>query len=308
VAIQALDRLVAKLTSRSEAERRDARRALLQLGDAAVSALATALASRDPEVFFEAADVLGCFPPTTRAPAIVATRGLLEGLVCGTSTQAKAKKWTNSRPLAVGLLAGLDLPDAVELFTAALRDVSPAVQSAAADALAEIPEHLRPIAREHACDTLIYLLNSAAPPTGPTEPPDIRPAMARALGRLGCREAVPHLVAALVDANTLCVHAAGALGDLRDPAAIVPLIDVMFDAQKFWVPRGNAAVVIGHMGSCASAAIPALREALTLMPNDTTWDARCTEGVEDALSHLTDDQAACLLKGRGYRFEMWGVY
>jgi hypothetical protein len=48
--------------------------------------------------------------------------------------------------------------------------------------------------------------------------------------------------------------------------------------------------------------------ALGWPPAGDTWDARAADGVRDAVQHLENPGAACLLTGHGYRFEMWGIY
>lgn len=121
------------------------------------------------------------------------------------------------------------------------------------------------------------------------------------------RSAIPALVQALNDPNYRCVCAALALGEIGDPRAIPHLLKVLNDKERFWVPRGAAAVALGLLGQAAAEALPALEEALTFGP-DEKWDIRAREAVEDAIGHITNPNAPCRLKGRGYRFEMWGIY
>jgi HEAT repeat protein len=73
-------------------------------------------------------------------------------------------------------------------------------------------------------------------------------AAATALGELRDPAAVPVLIDALSNPNHLCVSAALALGKIAHPSAVEPLIGVLRDANKFWVPRGAAAVALGDMG------------------------------------------------------------
>ena len=138
----------------------------------------------------------------------------------------------------------------------------------------------------------------------------IRADAADALAVLGDFEAVPALVKALEHPNYVCVAAALALGRLGDSAAIQPLIAVLQDDQKFWVPRGAAAVALGMMGSTARPALDALKEALKFekVSGDEKWDERAREAVEDAILRINDPKAESRLTGKGYRYEMWGIY
>ena len=144
---------------------------------------------------------------------------------------------------------------------------------------------------------------------------DIETMMSRAsaaddLGELGDQAAVPALIEALSDPNFVCVCAAMALAQLRHPDAVEPLIHVLEDTTKFWVPRGAAAVALGRMGELGRAALPALRRACEYDCEraEAKWDLRAREAVEDAIQHITDPSAPCSLIGRPPRFEMWGIY
>ena len=144
---------------------------------------------------------------------------------------------------------------------------------------------------------------------------DIETMMSRAgaaddLGALGDLVAVPALIEALSDPNFVCVCAAMALAQLKHPDAVAPLIRVLEDTTKFWVPRGAAAIALGRMGELGRAALPALTKAYE---NDCEraedkWDLRAGEAVEDAIRHIIEPSAACSLIGRPPRFEMWGIY
>jgi len=138
-----------------------------------------------------------------------------------------------------------------------------------------------------------------------------RASAADALGALQDPAAVPALIEALSDPNYVCVCAANALAQIKDSRAVEPLVGVLQDTNKFWVPRGAAAVALGRLGKLAESALPALRNALQYdctNENDEKWDLRAREAVEDAILHITNPSAECSLKGRGYRFEMWGMY
>ncbi len=137
-----------------------------------------------------------------------------------------------------------------------------------------------------------------------------RVAAADALGTQREREGIPALINALEDENYLCVTAAIALGGMDDPAAVPPLTGVLTDSDRFWVPRGAAAVALGNLAQVAQPALPALTEALgyDTKPDTDSWDARAFEAVYDAIRRTENPGAPSLLTGQGYRFEMWGLY
>jgi HEAT repeat protein len=118
------------------------------------------------------------------------------------------------------------------------------------------------------------------------------------------------LIEALNDPNFVCVCAAMALAQLKHPDAIAPLIRVLEDTSKFWVPRGAAAVALGRMGELGKAALPALTKALEYdcEHGADKWDLRAREAADDAIRHISEPSAACSLLGRPPRFEMWGIY
>ncbi len=133
---------------------------------------------------------------------------------------------------------------------------------------------------------------------------------ARALGSLGDPIAVSPLIEALKDPNYVCVCAAMALAQINHPDAIGPLIAVLEDTNKFWVPRGAAAVALGQLGEIARPALPVLQRALQHDGHGAgeKWDSRAKEAAADAIMHITDPTSPCSLKGKGHRFEMWGIY
>lgn len=77
--------------------------------------------------------------------------------------------------------------------------------------------------------------------------PVVRAAAGRALGRLGVREAVPELVAALADTSAdVRVVAAAALWRLPDPSATAPLLERVKDGDK--AVREWSALALGVIG------------------------------------------------------------
>ena len=130
------------------------------------------------------------------------------------------------------------------------------------------------------------------------------------LGALGDPAAVPALIEALNDPNFVCVCAALALAEFKHPDAVQPLIRVLEDRDKFWVPRGAAAVALGRMGELAKAALPALKKAreYDCEHAEDKWDMRSREAVDDAILHIVEPSAPCSLLGKAPRYEMWGIY
>lgn len=137
---------------------------------------------------------------------------------------------------------------------------------------------------------------------------DERAGIVDVLGLIGTPSAIPVLIEQLADANYVCVSAALALGRMRDPRVVAPLAAVLADEQKFWVPRGAAAVALGELGALAEPGLPALERALRYPDGGgETWDERAREAVEDAIARIRTG-AASSLTGKGSRYEMWGIY
>jgi HEAT repeat protein len=91
-----------------------------------------------------------------------------------------------------------------------------------------------------------------------SNPPEERAAAAQQLGRDRVKSAAHSLHAALRDSDQrVRAEAAVALGELRDPRAIIPLT-LLLDTPRW---RHKAAVVLGKLGE--KRAVPALIEALT---------------------------------------------
>lgn len=133
---------------------------------------------------------------------------------------------------------------------------------------------------------------------------------AQLLGQIRNSEAVPCLIRALDGSDYLCTCAAGALGEIGDPRAVLPLIELLQNPKKGWVARGAAAVALGEMGESAEKALPTLQTALTYDCNDSSeeWDLRSQEAVIDAIDRITGRSAKSNLHGHGFRYEMWGIY
>jgi 3-hydroxyacyl-CoA dehydrogenase len=138
---------------------------------------------------------------------------------------------------------------------------------------------------------------------------DARAPLIDALGALGEPAAIPILVENLNDGNYLCVSAARALGRMKDARAVDPLVAVLTDEHKFWVPRGAAAVALGDLGALAQSSLPALENALAYrVDGGETWDERAREAVEDSLERIQSPGSKSKLTGKGSRYEMWGIY
>jgi HEAT repeat protein len=186
---------------------------------------------------------------------------------------------------------------AVAPLLAALETSKPFVR----DTICRILGRMGPRARA-AVPTLIGTLHQ--------DDPDTAASAAIALGQIGDAQAVPDLIDGLKDSNFICTMSAIALGRIGDRRAVGPLIAVLADGDKFWVPRGGAAVALGSMGEIAREALPALKEALGYDCENSgeKWDQRSREAVEDAIRRIEHPGSETGLRGRGYRYEMWGVY
>jgi HEAT repeat protein len=192
---------------------------------------------------------------------------------------------------------------AVHELTLALASIDPRVRELASRALAVMGQAQVKSAGASPVASLIRVLQQ-------DQDESARASAADALGEMGDANAVPALTAALADQNYLCVCAALALGKIGGPEVIGPLIEVLKDKEKFWVPRGAAALALGNLGKEAEPAVPALTEALDYDIHNAgeSWDERAREAVVDAIRRIEDPSAPSMLKGKGYRYEMWGVY
>lgn len=250
---------------------RDASRALVAVGPAAIPALTRALLDSDAEVRSNAVHALGEFGPTAKdsVPALMAlfVRESPEGRV------AIANAWAE-----MGRGAGSAVPLLVEL----LRDPSAEVCVAAARALWSIER--RP---ERVVPALMAMVESQgkteeAAGRGPSERElPIAAPSARAvylLGRIGpeARQAVPVLMSALeAPDGALCACAIEALGEIGPEArqAIPAIVQRLGDQREAgavvephrwtyagtWEVSMNAWLALGKMGpEAALGVIPAL--------------------------------------------------
>ncbi|MBI5575303.1 MAG: HEAT repeat domain-containing protein [Deltaproteobacteria bacterium] len=91
--------------------------------------------------------------------------------------------------------------------------------------------------------------------------PNVRAAAAQALGKLGCREALPALIAALKDMEWIRFTALDALATLKDPAAVEPILSLLSDSSP--ATRCAAIEALGAIGSprAGDALLASLGEA-----------------------------------------------
>jgi len=125
------------------------------------------------------------------------------------------------------------------------------------------------------------------------EAEDVRKAAARALGRIGDRQAVPPLIQALGDEDEdVRSAAAKALGRIGDPRAVPVLIQALGDGDED--VRKAAAEALGGIGD--RQAVPALLQAL----GDENWRVR--SAAAEALGRIGDRRAVpSLLQALGDR-------
>jgi HEAT repeat protein len=129
------------------------------------------------------------------------------------------------------------------------------------------------------------------------------------LGAFKIKDAIPVLINKLQNPN-LCLSACFALSDIKDPIALKPLVEVLFDQNISWVDRGAAAVAIGNFGELAYPVLPELEKALEIevKVGDEKWDERSRDAVIDAINKIKDPNYLSILEGKGYKYEMWGIY
>ena len=130
------------------------------------------------------------------------------------------------------------------------------------------------------------------------------------LGVYKIKEAIPMLLERLNHENYLCVCACSALARIKDSTAIRPLLEVLMDEDKFWVPRGAAANALGSFRELAKEVLPEMEKALDYDVSSfgEKWDQRAKDAVEDAVNKIKDPNYKTKLRGKGFKYEMWGIY
>jgi HEAT repeat protein len=93
--------------------------------------------------------------------------------------------------------------------------------------------------------------------------PNLGPGAMTALGNQGDLRAVPALIQRLSDCQQEhtyhCEFAIEALGKLRDPRAVGPLVQILNETKWNWSRRRAAAEALGEIGD--TSAVPALEAA-----------------------------------------------
>ncbi|MGW2960883.1 HEAT repeat domain-containing protein [Streptomyces sp. NPDC001220] len=149
-------------------------------------------------------------------------------------------------------------------------------------------EFLADIGGPTATDALLRCLQD------PAEEPLLVAAVARCLGQVGARRAVPDLIAALRrdDRSSPRAEAVRALGEIGDPRAVQPLLDMLVPYTPHWREVLDALARIGD-----ASAVPGLLAALwDLLPrlDGSSGDALGTEAVR-TLGQLGSPRAAAAL-------------
>ncbi|MGW2721611.1 HEAT repeat domain-containing protein [Streptomyces sp. NPDC001492] len=147
-------------------------------------------------------------------------------------------------------------------------------------------EFLADIGGPTAADALLRCLQD------PAEHPLIVEAVARCLGQLGERRAVPDLIAVLRRGGSPCKAAVRALGDIGDPRAVQPLLDMLVPYTPHWREVLGALASIGD-----TSAVPGLLAVLwDLLPraDSSRDDGLGTEAVR-TLGQLGSPRAAAAL-------------
>ncbi|MFF5141517.1 HEAT repeat domain-containing protein [Streptomyces sp. NPDC013157] len=147
-------------------------------------------------------------------------------------------------------------------------------------------EFLSDIGGRTAADALLRCLQD------PAEHPLIVETVARCLGQLGERRAVPDLIAVLRRGGSPREAAARALGDIGDPRAVQPLLDMLVPYTPCWRAVLGALAGIGD-----ASAVPGLLAVLwDLLPraDSSRDDGLGTEAVR-TLGRLSSARAAAAL-------------
>jgi HEAT repeat protein len=162
-------------------------------------------------------------------------------------------RWRWRRAEAAELLGNLRSPKSVPVLVDALGDPCEDVRTVAARSLASIRD---PAAIPALADAL-------------NEPSRWTLSMvAENLMVMGA-EAVPPLIALVDrgDAHNACIAAVQILGEIRDPRAVAPIVEVLHGAENLNM-RAQAAAALGKLGGAAAEA--ALEDAL----EDPQWQVR----------------------------------
>ena len=228
----------------------------VQLGDAAVEPLITALKDSDWRVRQGAAQALGQLGDARAVEPLIT-----------------ALKDSNSdvRQEVTNTLKQLGDARAVEPLIAALKDRDSDVQQGAAQALGQLGD-------ARAVEPLIAALKD--------RDSNVRQGAAQALGQLGDARAVEPLITALKDSDwRVRQGAAQALGQLRDVRAVEPLIAALKDRDSN--VRQGAAQALGQLGDVRAV------EPLIAALKDRDWSMR--HRAAQALGQLGDARAVEIL-------------
>ena len=224
--------LVKALGYKDEAVRREAAKALGEIGDAAaVEPLITALRDEDPWARSFAASALGLIGgPAAAEPLVAALRDAVEPLVAALRDSESGVREAATASLGlIGLKIRVTFGSApVVPLILALRDEEWFVRYGAATALGSMRDAAT-------VQPLVTALQD--------EDHRVRMRAALALGQIGDAAAVEPLIAALRDSDDGARGAAAeALGKIGDAAAIEPLIAATKDEQVYVQKRAEDAV------------------------------------------------------------------
>jgi HEAT repeat protein len=123
--------------------------------------------------------------------------------------------------------------------------------------------------------------------------PNIRAAAAKGLGILGCRDALPQLIAALKDIEWVRFNALESLAGMREEAAVEPILALLSDSSP--VTRYAAIEALGAIGS------PRAGDSLLAHLGTAEWDERAV--VLKSLLRM-----GVPLPGAGFREELLEIF
>ena len=215
----AVPELIQALPEESEQVRGDIAFVLGQIGDPAARDLLIETLRQDisADVRKAAASALAAI----QGPGVIAA--LTETLEQDSDAKVRAK--------AAWCLSNFSSDQVTALLLAALKDDrSPDVRAAAAIVLSQRRSTQVPSALIAAADDSVAKVRASA---------------ARALGRIGDRTAVPHLISMMKTDSECAPYAAMSLGLIRDRRATVPLIEMLDSDDHRLV--GNAASALGEL-------------------------------------------------------------